>query len=225
MRRITSIPCLLTLSAAALSLGGCMGALECEGPEKLTITAAQYQQAFDAATRAAKEMGYRVVLVDRSNGIIETDARHAGGALEPWRIDNAGPSDAAGNTLANRRRKIRVEFIPVDAAIEAVTADAVLRGAAIPGSTRAQERFDVQTCAGPIEVEVWVYLERSFVQGTNPSTSSGSLASTWTNRLDAKAADANDQSIRDRGRWTPMGRDDAYERTISARIAEGIRVQ
>ena len=71
-------------------MGGCMGALTSEGPDQLTIAPAQYRDAFDAAARTAHEMGYKVVVVDRSNGIIETEPRHAAGALEPWRIDNDG---------------------------------------------------------------------------------------------------------------------------------------
>ncbi len=67
-----------------------MGALSNEGADQLTITPAQYRDAFDAAAQTAREMGYKVVVVDRSNGIIETEPRHAGGALEPWRFDNDG---------------------------------------------------------------------------------------------------------------------------------------
>jgi len=206
------------------TLGGCMGALTSEGPEKLTITPAQYRDAFDAATRAMREMGYKIVVVDRSNGIIETDTRHAGGLLEPWRFDNDGPSEALANTGSNRRRRIRVEFTPADAPMDAVTADPVLHGPAIPGSSRAQARFDMQTCTGPIEMDVWVYIERSFIEGSKPAPYSGSLSSVWTNRLNAKPADATDDSIRENPQWTPMGRDDDYERTLALRVSQSLNM-
>ena len=77
-----------------LAMSGCMGALTNEGTDQLTITPAQYRDAFDAAARTAQQMGYKVVVVDRSNGIIETEPRHAGGALEPWRFDNDGFEEA-----------------------------------------------------------------------------------------------------------------------------------
>ncbi|MSR45219.1 MAG: hypothetical protein EXS15_07700 [Phycisphaerales bacterium] len=207
----------------SLAMSGCMGALDAVGPEHVTITSAQYQRAFDAAIDAAREMGYKTEVVDRSNGIIESDVRHAGGALEPWRIDNAGVSEVGANTTANRRRRIRIEFIPVEATVASTESDDVLRGPAIPGSARAQERFDVRRCTGNITVDVWVYLERSFIEGTKPSTYSGSLASVWTNRLNAKPVDATDDSTRDRSRWTPMERDDAYERTIAAKIEAALK--
>jgi len=224
MRQSAHISLLAMAMLPALAMAGCMGALSNEGPDKLTITPAQYRDTFDAATRTAQQMGYKVVIVDRSNGIIETDTRHAGGALEPWRIDNDGIVEASANTTANRRRRIRFEFVPVGAPIDHVKADSVLHGPAIPGSTRAQDRFDVQTCTGPIEVEVWVYIERSFTEGTKPSSYSGSLSSTWTNQLNVKSADAKDDSTRDNAKWTPVGRDLAYERTIAARIAQNLNL-
>lgn len=202
-----------------------MGALSTSEQQQLTIAPAQYRDAFDAAARIVREMGYKVVVVDRSNGIIETDARHAGSALEPWRLDNASVSEVTANTVANRRRRIRFEFIPASAQMASVGADDVLRGAAIPGSTAAQERFDVQSCVGPIDVEIWVYVERSFLEGNKPSTYSGSLASRWSNPLNAKPLDAADDSIRENPQWVPVGRDVAYEQTIEERLAASVGVR
>lgn len=202
-----------------------MGALSTSAQEPLTITPAQYRDAFDASARIVREMGYKVLVVDRSNGIIETDARHAGGALEPWRLDNASVSEVTANTAANRRRRIRFEFIPASTQLATVAGNDLLRGAAIPGSTAAQERFDVQTCVGPIDVEIWVYLERSFIEGNKPSTYSGSLASRWTNPLNAKPSDAADASIRENPQWVPVGRDVAYEQTIGERLAASLVVR
>jgi hypothetical protein len=73
-------------------------------------------------------------------------------------------------------------------------------------------------------MDVWVYIERSFTEGTKPSTYSGSLASNWTNKLDVKPADAKDESTRDSTKWTPIGRDLAYERTIVQRIEESLNL-
>lgn len=212
-------------AACALTMSGCMGALSTSEQQQLTIAPAQYRDAFDAAARIVREMGYKVVVVDRSNGIIETDARHAGSALEPWRLDNASVSEVTANTVANRRRRIRFEFIPASARLASVGADDVLRGAAIPGSTAAQERFDVQSCVGPIDVEIWVYVERSFLEGNKPSTYSGSLASRWSNPLNAKPLDAADDSIRENPQWVPVGRDVAYEQTIEERLAASVGVR
>ena len=205
-------------------LGGCMGALSSNGPEKLTVEPAQYQRAFDAATSAIRSMGFKIAMVDRSNGIIESEPRHAGGALEPWRIDNSGPVDAAGNTIMSRRRRVRVEFLPESAPLESVRADATLAGAAIPGSTSSDDRFDVQTATGPIDMAVWVYIDRSFIEGSKPDPYTGGFASVWTNRMNQKPIDAQDDSIRDNPLWTPMGRDDAFERTIAEKVADELKV-
>jgi len=220
-------PCMRRLPFILLPtvlLGGCMGALSSNGPEKLTVNPTQYQSAFDAASSAIRSMGFKIALVDRSNGIIESEPRHAGGALEPWRIDNSGPVDAAGNTLMSRRRRVRVEFTPESVPMEAVRADGTLTGPAIPGSTRSDDRFDVQTATGPIDMVVWVYIDRSFVEGAKPDPYTGGFASVWTNRMNQKPADAQDDSIRDNPLWTPMGRDDAFERTLTAKVAEQLKV-
>lgn len=196
-----------------------MGALSSDSPRVVTLAPSQYSEAFDAATSAARAMGYETDVVDRSSGIIETRPRHAGGLFEPWRIDNSGPEDAAANTVAHRRRKIRIEFTPVGLVLAAGEPDPVLRGPAIPGSTQAQERFDLQTTSSPIEMRVWVYWERSFREGFKPSSYSGALATKWSDPLTAKPAESQDESIRDRGQWTPVGRDRAYEATLTDRIA------
>jgi len=218
------VRCVPFILLPSLVLGGCMGALSSKGPEKLTVEPAQYQRAFDAATTVIRSMGFKIAMVDRSNGIIESEPRHAGGALEPWRIDNSGPVDAAGNTIMSRRRRVRVEFLPESAPLESVRADATLTGAAIPGSTRSDDRFDVQTATGPIDMAVWVYIDRSFIEGSKPDPYTGGFASAWTNRMNQKPIDAQDDSIRDNPLWTPMGRDDAFERTIAAKVADELKV-
>ena len=220
MRLVHRVWCDSAVAAAmvALALPGCMGALTSDGPSQVEIAHEQYTEAFDAAAKATREMGYEIELVDRSNGIIESKPRHAGGAFEPWRIDNSGPTDAAANTVAHRRRKIRIEFTPVGFTLDAGEPDPVLRGPAIPGSSFARNRFDLTTSTGPIEMKVWVFVERSFQEGAKPSPYSGTLASRWTNPISSKPSDASDASIRDPSVWTPVGRDEAYERTLGGRI-------
>ncbi|MSR29573.1 MAG: hypothetical protein EXS03_08380 [Phycisphaerales bacterium] len=210
------------ITAGTLMMTGCMGALSAEGTNRLEIEPRQYTTAFDAAAGAARQLGYEIEVVDRSNGIIETRPRHAGSAAEPWRIDNDGPSEVGANTVAHRRRKIRIEFTPVGATLDQAEPDPVLRGPAIPGSTFAQERFDLQTCTTLIEMRVWVYLERSFREGVKPSSYSGSLASYWSNPLSVAPAGNPDGPIRDNAQWTPVGRDPAYERTLAGKVAAAL---
>ena len=195
-----------------------MGALSSEGPQQLEFHPEEYATAFDAAAEATRHMGYEIELVDRSNGIIESKPRHAGSAFEPWRIDNDGPFEVGANTIAHRRRKVRVEFTPVGFTLDAGQPDAVLRGPALAGSTFARDRFDLQRCSTPIEMKVWVFVERSFQEGAKPSSYSGTLASRWTNPLAGSLASADDRSTREPSIWTPVGRDEAYERTLGGRV-------
>ncbi len=58
-----------SLLAAAVVATGCASA---QGPSHLTIGAAAYDPAFDAAAQVAREAGMAPALLDRRHGTIET---------------------------------------------------------------------------------------------------------------------------------------------------------
>ena len=207
------------LCALALLLGGCLSA---DGPRTLTVTPGQYPQAFDAAIAAARDHGFSAIMVDRTTGIIETDTRHAGTLLEPWRVDNDSIDQAAANTLVKTRRRVRVEFTPSGWVPPPLAVDGTLQGAALPGSSTDLQRFDLQSWDGAIEARVWVYLEKSAVQGIQLSSYSGSLESRYQETRGEDPSAPADGSTRFRSAWNPAGRDEAYERTIGLAISDAL---
>ena len=207
------------MCAATLLLGGCLAK---DGPRSLTVTPGQYPQAFDAAIAAARDHGFSPIVVDRTTGIIETDTRHAGTLLEPWRLDNDSIDQTAANTLVRTRRRVRVEFTPAGWVPPALAADGSLQGASLPGSRTDLERFDLQSWTGPIEARVWVYLEKSAVPGIQLSSYSGTLESRYEETRGESPAAPTDGSTRFQSTWNPSGRDEAYERTLGLAIAEAL---
>ncbi len=207
------------LCALVPLLGGCLSA---DGPRTLTVTPGQYPQAFDAAIAAARDHGFNAIVVDRTTGIIETDTRHAGTLLEPWRLDNDSIDQAAANTLVKTRRRVRVEFTPSGWVPPPLAVDGTLQGAALPGSSTDLQRFDLQSWDGAIEARVWVYLEKSAEQGIQLSSYSGTLASRYQETRGEDPSLPEDGSTRYRSAWNPAGRDEAYERTIGLAIADAL---
>ena len=205
--------------ASALLLGGCLSA---DGPRTLTVTPGQYPQAFDAAIAAARDHGFSPIVVDRTTGIIETNTRHAGTLLEPWRLDNDSIDQSAANTLVKTRRRMRVEFTPAGWLPPPLATDGTLQGASLPGSRTDLERFDLQAWSGPIEARVWVYLEKSAEPGIQLSSYSGTLASRYSETRGEDPAAPPDGSTRLQSAWNPSGRDEAYERTIGLAISDAL---
>lgn len=183
------------------------------GPASLTIHQAQYEQTVDAAVKVLRDSGYHPTLVDRQAGRIETTPLHAGGLLEPWRTDNADLNQSVQNTVCNQRRLVRVEFVPMADAVSSTPNTDQLFGPAIPGSAEALAHAPVTTASGPIEVRVWVSLERSVLSGQKLSTYSGTLSSAWSDPGEPGAAAE---------RWTPIGRDADSERDLLGLIAQAI---
>ena len=195
------------LLLAAWTLTGCASS---EGPEVVTITAAQYPAAFDAAVQAAREQGMPAVLRDRRSGVIETDPRFAGSLLEPWRTDNASFDQAAENTLAFQRRRARFEFAPAGFQ-ETAQPD---HAAAAPNLVGGGEPLpDLTQMQGDMELRVWVYVERA--------TTLGLRRSTWTRSKTTSAILVEPEGqTKQNGPtyWTAASRDSAYERRLLAAV-------
>jgi hypothetical protein len=183
-----------------------------DGPRVLTVHGADYAAAFDTAMEVAKAHGLRPVVADRETGVIETDARAAGSILEPWRVDNSGLVQALSNTVNFER----VEFVPAGMSLAPPDPEAPVAPAALPGSDRAEARVELSAFTGPIEIRAWVFVEREF----RPYQQVG----TWTQRQTRYADDPTDRPAKGDdtvslpGTWTPVGRDEAYERTLMAEI-------
>jgi hypothetical protein len=195
--------------AMALFTGGCK---KPSGPDALTIPSTGYSAAFDAAVEAARKQGLTASMRDRRAGIIETEPRYAGSLLEPWRTDNSGFDQTMENTLNFQRRRARFEFVPAGTAPIIATAgpDDLAGPNVVVGD---QQPVDLTSFDGDLELRVWVYLDRAYTRGVKRNSWSQSANTTY------KIVSPPDQPPVPTGTtWTPMTRDEAYERRLLAMV-------
>ena len=187
-------------------IGGCHSA---KRQSALAIDATSYDIAFDAACTAAREAGMPPLVKDAVGGVIQGRPRLAGSLIEPWRVDQSSFNDALANTINKQRRRVRVEFVPIDFSPPEPSGQDLLIGAVVPGSTIDEARsVDLLAHQGEIEVRVWVYIEREFIPHLQRST--------WTR---VGKLYARDRATPSSGRWTPVGRDAMLEEQLLAKIA------
>jgi hypothetical protein len=199
------------------SLGGCAKA---PGPDLLRIDAAAYHEAFDAAMEASRINGLPLALRDRRRGVIETEPAFATSILEPWRDDNATMGQSLENTIGFQRRRARFEFAPAGAAppttdpSAAPTADSTTDPDLLGIETRD---LDLTAYDGDLELRVLVIVERAHAMGVRRST--------WSRRSSTRAiidAPASDGDI-PANFWTPVSRDEAFERRLLAAVDQALR--
>ena len=205
----------LMFATACLALAGCAAD---PVPPVLAFPRADYERVFDAAVETARIYRLRPVVTDRELGVIETDARTAGSLLEPWRTDNDGFQDMIAHTVNFERRRVRFEFVPEEFSAPMPSADTRAEGPAIPGSIRAESRFDLLATKGTIEMRAWVYVDRGF----RPNQQIGRWTSgeTRVSTDPTMTQDREDESTRIPTEWTPIGRDVPYEQRLMLSIRE-----
>jgi len=192
----------------------------CQAPDQadsLRIDGTTYDRAFLACIEAGREQGMPPALADRGNGIIETEPRNIGSLLEPWRTDSSGIDQTLQSTVQMERRRVRFVFVPEGFEPQVIDGASDFRGAASPGSPQDMARFDLEGHAGPIELRTRVFIERGFTPGIRPDTWSGTLRTTTSEPLPKRR---DDGTTRTPTQWTPIGRDEAAERRLTARVAE-----
>jgi hypothetical protein len=205
-----TVPAGAFVMSVALCFGGFGCASDSSGPEVLTLSATNYQQAFDAAVEAARRAGMSAALRDRRGGVIETQANVAGSILEPWRTDNASLGQAVENTLAYQRRRARFEFAPAGfTPLGEAPPDQPLTGPDVINAE--QPPVDLSQAQGDLELRVWVYVERAHISGVRRST--------WTRSKTTQTQLVYPEGMRERARgtvinWTPVARDTDYERRL-----------
>ena len=180
------------------------------GPEPtvLTITAASYPDAFRASHATLTEAGFPPELEDRDGGLIESRPQPGGSLLEPWAWADGDVGNGLADTLAWQRRVARVEFVPLAFRTDAVKA---VDQPDLPGVTVPE---DLARHDGPIEVRVWVFVERAFTPDLRRSDWTFQLTSVATNpQRTGTSASGGAPS-----RWTPIARDPALE----SRLRDGL---
>jgi hypothetical protein len=201
------------------SLGGCAKG---PGPDLLRIDAGSYPEAFDAAMEASRINGLPLALRDRRSGVIETEPAFAASILEPWRDDNATLGQSLENTIAFQRRRARFEFAPAGAADDPQTG---------PDLLGIETRdLDLTAYDGDLELRVLVIVERAHTMGVRlviveRAHTMGVRRSTWSRRSTTRAmidAPASDGDIPAKF-WTPVSRDEAFERRLLAAVDQALR--
>ena len=180
------------------------------GPEVVTLDSKEYAQVFDAAIATANADGMHPVLVDRRGGIITTDPAVAGSFLEPWKPHPSTARQGLENTLAQQRRTARFEFVPLPSGVvQPGNATNELRGPDLLSSTG----IDLTTYEGPMELRVWVYVDRIYTQGVRRGT--------WSLRQESKTTILPAEQPWEQVPatfWVPVTRDVARERDLLANV-------
>ena len=190
------------LALVAFLLGGCASS---KGPDYLRVETGRYDEAFDAAMEAARHHDLAPTLRDRRGGVIETETSIAASVLDFWRGENASLDQAVENTVAFQRRRARFEFTPVEDRPSPATNP---RPDLFSGRT-----VDVGEIDGPLELRVWVIIERAYQPGVQRDT--------WSRRLTTIARierPATDPGAPTGPFWTPVARDPAFERRLLASV-------
>ena len=201
------------LIALSLVITGCESGGKSSPGSSLSLGAIQYDTCFDEVIRVASDSGMPAVIRDRSGGLVETSPRLCGSLLEPWRQDNANFNQALENTVALQRRRARFEFVPAGFVAPPLVDSSALDGAPLPGSTD-DVLFDLRTYDGPLELRVWVYIERAFTPGLRNGTWSRSQLSFSSDPLAPETLTLESGATVDLSRWTPLRRDTAYEQRL-----------
>ncbi len=189
-------------------------------PATMSVDPGGYQACFDAVIQVARDSGMPAILRDRAGGVVETAPRLSGSLFEPWRLDNASFGETLENTVSFQRRRARFEFVPADFVAPSSGDPNILEGPPLPGSS-GDDLLDVRTYPGPLEVRVWVYVERAFTPGLRSGTWTRSQT-TFSRDTLAPVRDADDQTVVDFSKWTPVRRDPAYEQRLLEALSRQI---
>ncbi len=208
------------LAALSALFAGCGGGVASTPGATLGLTGLEYEVCFEEVIQIASDSGMPALVRDRVGGLVETSPRLCGSIFEPWRQDNADFNQTLENTVALQRRRARFEFVPASFVAPPISDPSVLGGAPLPGST-GDDLFDMRSYDGPLELRVWVYIERAFTPGLRSGTWSRSQLSFSSDPLAPDRLTLESGATVDLSRWTPLRRDTAYER----RLVEMIRTR
>ena len=180
-----------------------------QGPGVLLIDSSNYAAAFDAAASVARAGGMKPAVMDRRGGYIHTQPAAAGSIVEPWKPKASSARQALENTMTLQRRTARFEFRPAGVEELPSTEEGELTGPALLSNSGV----DLTTYVGPIEIRVWVYVDRQYKRGIRRGT--------WTLRTETLSKEIPADSRWEQTPswfWTPMTRDVARERALLAGV-------
>lgn len=93
----------------------------------LTVAPGAYAQAFEAAKRALRDVGFLLERVDAQAGVITTQPNDSIGVFAPWDPVQSGVDQELDDAMHRQNRVVRVEFAPAGAAPSSIDANTDLR--------------------------------------------------------------------------------------------------
>jgi hypothetical protein len=186
-----------------------VGCKTSSGPDVVLLHSTQYSVVFDATVAASSADGMKPVLLDRRSGVISTDPVIAGSFVEPWKPQPSTPRQGLENTLSLQRRVARFEFSPVTLTPVVGAQNGELVGPDLLSSVGQ----DLTQYEGPIELRVWIYVDRKYTQGIQRGT--------WTLQSESITTVLPSEQPWEQVPgtfWTPVTRDVARERSLLATI-------
>ncbi len=198
--------CMIALSVLLIVvLTGCAAS---PGPAQLHLSHDEYHNAFDAAIEAARKESLVGGFRDRRAGVVETQPTSAPTMLEPWHAVREPMQRTLESTLGHQRRRARFEFMPLLAPDDQASA------AALDLLAVDEVDADLTRYEGAMQLRVLVHVERLQRPGLRRST--------WTRRAASTATGPEDDVTENRPFWVPMGRDEAMERRLLARVEKAL---
>jgi hypothetical protein len=218
------VSCWMALAALqALLAQGCAAPAPAAVPQAplLTIDAARYDEAFDAVLRACAEASLPVAFRDRRGGTVWTQPVSAPSLIEPWWWWRGSRHLSLEDTLNHHRAWAVIEFRPAEAppgpeALEGPQGPRVPDPAAPPDLLALRAEGDLTRHAGPMTMQVCVYLERQ--EGV------GLRRDTWSRRV-SSAAQVIDPATEEpvaATSWVAVGRDPVREERLLAAIRQSL---
>ena len=195
----------------SIALFGCK---KTTGPDVITLNSSEYSIVFDAAVEAARADGMKPVVLDRRSGVIATEPAVAGSFLEPWKPAPSTPRQGLDNTLSFQRRTARFEFTPIEVIPVQGSENDVLVGPDLLSPTG----MDITKYRGALELRVWVYVERNYIQGIRRGT--------WTLQEESVTTvlPAEEPWEQVPGSfWTPVTRDVAREKQLLGSVEAAVQ--
>lgn len=195
--------CALGVALLAPALGGCAGREAMSS--RFEAPAGSYDEAFDAARRALREMRFELDRVDAAQGVITTRAKGTSGLATPWDVEQSTLADEWRDFVNAQRRYARVTFAPAGAGV-----DDEPRTQAAPG----RPPVDLRTLDAPIVGEVLVVVERV----NRPHWRVFPVST-------RRSSFARDQLMLERRIGTSYGVARTQDKRLAGRLAERVREQ
>ncbi|MHC4908094.1 MAG: hypothetical protein ACYTF9_00035 [Planctomycetota bacterium] len=197
----------LPLVALLLLAAGCSSA---KGPAVLAIEPENYLVAFDTAIAVADEHGLVTAVRDRRSGVIETRPADPPTLIDPWAANGETFGQLSENTISQQRRRARFEFSTAGFDTDGDPASR-LSGPDLLAEDDPPD--DLTDSERPIELRVWVYVDRIH----HP----GSRRGTWTFSKNLSSSIVVTEAGERRTltpTWTTVTRDEDLERRLLAEV-------